>query len=113
MYFSIFTPQAHLFVTFQFDARKKAIVYAKSNLVRSCKNLFEAIHVPLSDEDLSGLLGPEVFDHVKESYSHICCILNRVVANNAGYYEMIEQMLEDHNSLKHCFILIMRLYIKY
>jgi len=82
---------------FQFNSRKTDIISFETDLLKRSLRLFGVGHASLTDAELEALLGVDASNRVKEAYLYLYGLFDRVVANNAEYYEMIEQSQDDNN----------------
>ena len=69
-----------------------------TKLLRQCNEYFKAGHTDLSAAQIVDILGQDASEQAVEAYQYLKCLLDRAVANNVAYYDMIEDLqgtLED------------------
>jgi len=60
-----------------------------TELINKCNDYFKAGHADLDKAQIIDILGLDASDQAVEAYQYLKCLLDRVVANNVAYYEMI------------------------
>ena len=63
-----------------------------TKLMQQCNEYYKAGHTELSASEVADILGHDASEQAVEAYQYLKCLLDRVVANNVAYYEMIEDL---------------------
>jgi len=73
-------------------ARMDLLSTNDSELMKQCSEYFKAGHTDLTDAEIIDILGSGVSEQAIDAYKYLKCLLDRAVANNVAYYEMIEDL---------------------
>lgn len=69
-----------------------------TELMRQCNGYYKARHTDLSVSEIVDILGHDASEQAVEAYRYLKDLLDKSVANNLAYYELIEELhysLED------------------
>ena len=68
-----------------------------TKLMRQCNGYDKAGHTDLSVSEIVDILGNDASEQAVEAYRYLKDLLDRSVANNVAYYELIEEL---HGSIE-------------
>ena len=63
-----------------------------TELMKKCNDYFKAGHADFTEAQIIDILGSDASERAVDAYQYLKCLLDRVVANNVAYYEMIEDL---------------------
>ena len=73
-----------------------------TKLMQQCHEYYKAGHTDLSASEIADILGHDASEQAVEDYRYLKDLLDRAVANNVAYYELIQELhctLEDLQNL--------------
>ena len=73
-------------------ARMELLSSHDTEMMKNYNDYFKAGYADLSEAQIIDILGPDTFEWAVEAYQYLKCLLDRSVANNVAYYEMIEDL---------------------
>ena len=69
-----------------------------TKLMQQCHEYYKAGHTNLSVSEIADILGHDASEQAIEAYRYLKDLLDRAVANNVAYYDLIKELhysLED------------------
>jgi len=60
--------------------------------MKNCNAYFKAGHADITEAEIKDILGADASERAIDAYQYLKCLLDRAVANNVAYYEMIEDL---------------------